>query len=217
MKKICIIDCGSNKAKNIINIVVENGFEVERWYLYYPSIDFKLDISKTFDKIILIKIENNQITTSPFNEEFTNQYKSIIFSGGGLLEEIQNEIKDFFSYLKEIAIPVLGICFGHQIMGLVFGAKLYKLNNHISGSQKVKFLEPCELYKIEYQYQEKYFEQNHSEAITLPNNFNLLATSSTCENEMMRHKSKSIYSVQFHPEVSEEIGLKIVYEFCKLQ
>lgn len=60
------------------------------------------------------------------------------------------------------------------------------------------------------------FREEHAEFISLPKNFILMAKSKSCGNESMKHKSKSIYGVQFHPEVSGENGKKLFKNFLKL-
>ena len=139
MKKVLIIDCGSNKTKDIISIVETNGFEAERWYLYYPSIDFKLKLNEYPNKVCLIKKVDEQVEIKEFDEVSLKEFHSIIFSGGGLLSNIQNEIQNYFNHLLQIEKPVLGICFGHQVIGLVHGANIYKLDTLITGDLNLSF------------------------------------------------------------------------------
>lgn len=43
-------------------------------------------------------------------------------------------------------------------------------------------------------------KQMHNDSITLPEGFELLATSITCKNQIMKHREKQLYTCQFHPE-----------------
>ncbi|HXR07231.1 MAG TPA: gamma-glutamyl-gamma-aminobutyrate hydrolase family protein, partial [Candidatus Acidoferrum sp.] len=95
-------------------------------------------------------------------------------------------------------IPIFGICLGHQILGQAFGGKTFKLKfGHRGGNQPVKDLETGKV---------DITAQNHGFAVdpaTLPpevviDRINL--NDQTVEG--MRHKTKPIFCVQYHPEAS---------------
>ncbi len=100
--------------------------------------------------------------------------------------------------LLRTGIPIFGICLGHQILGQAFGGKTFKLKfGHRGGNQPVKDLESG---KVEIT------SQNHGfavDAASLPsdvavNRINL--NDRTVEG--LRHKSKPVFCVQYHPEAS---------------
>jgi len=100
--------------------------------------------------------------------------------------------------LVKSGVPIFGICLGHQILGQAFGGKTFKLKfGHRGANQPVKDLETG---KVEIT------AQNHGFAVdanTLPsdvavNRINL--NDQTVEG--MRHKTKPIFCVQYHPEAS---------------
>ena len=102
------------------------------------------------------------------------------------------------SDLMKTGLPIFGICLGHQILGQAFGGKTFKLKfGHRGGNQPVKDLESG---KVEIT------SQNHGFAVdpaTLPadvvvDRINL--NDQTVEG--MRHKTKPIFCVQYHPEAS---------------
>ena len=100
--------------------------------------------------------------------------------------------------LVQSGVPIFGICLGHQILGLAFGGKTFKLKfGHRGANQPVKDLETGRV---------EITSQNHGFAVdakSLPdevvvNRINL--NDQTVEG--LRHKKKPIYCVQYHPEAS---------------
>ena len=116
--------------------------------------------------------------------------------------------------LLKSRLPMLGICFGHQIIGMHFGAKISK-GEERRGDEEIEILKPSKLFM---DINEKVIIQQeaHFEEITLPEKFQLLATSRRTNNEAMEHKEKPIWGTQFHPEVSGKIGQKIIKNFLSL-
>ena len=102
------------------------------------------------------------------------------------------------SELMKTGLPIFGICLGHQILGQALGGKTFKLKfGHRGGNQPVKDLESG---KVEIT------SQNHGfavDAASLPadvavNRINL--NDQTVEG--LRHKTKPMFCVQYHPEAS---------------
>jgi carbamoyl-phosphate synthase small subunit len=110
------------------------------------------------------------------------------------LNYIVREVKT----LVDTGVPVFGICLGHQILGQVFGGKTFKLKfGHRGANQPVKDLESGRV---------EITAQNHGFAVdakSLPsgvavNRINL--NDQTVEG--MRHKTRPVFCVQYHPEAS---------------
>ena len=105
---------------------------------------------------------------------------------------------DNIKQLAEGTTPIFGICLGHQLMGLALGARTYKLKfGHRGGNHPVKQLDTGAI---------EITSQNHGFAVdpdSLP-----ATTRVTHLNlydgtiEGLRHMSKPIFSVQYHPEAS---------------
>jgi carbamoyl-phosphate synthase small subunit len=100
--------------------------------------------------------------------------------------------------LADSGVPVFGICLGHQILGQAFGGKTFKLKfGHRGANQPVKDLESGRV---------EITSQNHGFAVdakSLPpdvavNRINL--NDQTVEG--MRHKTRPVFCVQYHPEAS---------------
>ncbi len=109
---------------------------------------------------------------------------------GGIVREVRK--------LVDTGIPMFGICLGHQILGQAFGGRTFKLKfGHRGGNQPVKDHETGRV---------EITSQNHGFAVdagSLPpeivvNRVNL--NDQTVEG--LRHRSKPIFCVQYHPEAA---------------
>ena len=100
--------------------------------------------------------------------------------------------------LVEGKTPMFGICLGHQLMGLALGARTYKLKfGHRGGNHPVKQLDTGAI-EITSQNHGFAVDPNSLPATTRVTHLNLY--DGTIEG--LRHISKPIFSVQYHPEAS---------------
>ncbi len=181
---IVILDCGSNKVPYIEEIVDQ-------------FMDFK---------------------TVPFLEFHPDQVpvaKGVIISGAPLLiTEIDMEKYLMAStWIKKYDKPLLGICFGHQIIGLQYGAFGSKIKEDRDW-QEIEQLETDSLFsRMPTVFQ---MMEDHCEVISIPAGFTLLASSDASINEGMRHKDKYVFGVQFHPEVSGNMGSVLIENFINI-
>jgi GMP synthase (glutamine-hydrolysing) len=99
--------------------------------------------------------------------------------------------------------PILGICYGHQIIGSAFGAPMRDLGQMVRGYEKVSAVRKHPLF--EGLPSDLVVAESHRQELTrVPDEFQHLAQSTTSRVEAMVHRSKPIYSVQFHPERSND-------------
>ncbi|MDX1776898.1 MAG: gamma-glutamyl-gamma-aminobutyrate hydrolase family protein [Desulfobulbales bacterium] len=130
-------------------------------------------------------------------------YAGIIISASPKGNDIVASHIPYFHWIKKCSIPVLGICHGHQVMGVVHGADLIMHEQSEDGECLVIIEKDTSLFvglgmnfKV---------VQHHDYYITLPDDFKLLASSSRCRVQAMVHNSKPLYSVQFHAEKKPQI------------
>ncbi len=102
------------------------------------------------------------------------------------------------SELIKTGIPIFGICLGHQILGQAFGGKTFKLKfGHRGANQPVKDLASGRV---------EITSQNHGFAVdpkSLPSDVSVDRINLNDQTvEGMRHKTRPVYCVQYHPEAS---------------
>ncbi len=120
--------------------------------------------------------------------------------------------------VRKASFPIVGVCYGHQLIGTAFGATLTDLGNMVTGFENVNILDHHAVFdglpsRIE-------VAQSHRQVLdNVPPGFVRLAESETCHVEAMRHETRPICSFQFHPERANEMrphGRIIIQNFLKL-
>jgi len=168
---------------------------------------FLKNIQNTLDDF---SYENVVVNIDDIQNHNFNNYSGIIITGGPT-KLSQIDYKEFikpFEFIKNINIPVLGICLGHQILGLLYGAQIDH-GELISKDEQIEIVHDDPLFaNVD---KNMLFKKEHSEFVSLPIGFTLLAKSVSCDNEAMKHENK--YGLQFHPEVSGENGKIILKNF----
>lgn len=138
--------------------------------------------------------------------------KGIILSGGP--HSVYDE--DAFGCNKEIfalEIPVLGICYGMQLIAKTFGATINKSVTSEYGKIQIEVDENNPLFQKLPKIQTVWM--SHGDYVkTLPQGFSKIASSKNCKLASIANENKKIYAVQFHPEVRHTIyGNEILHHF----
>ncbi len=164
-------------------------------------------------------ISHNKITN---RKNLENNIKGLILSGGPH-NVYQNKKVKFNKKLLHSNIPVLGICFGHQIISKEMGGKVKQSKSREFGLAKVKKLKNSILTKNFFSRGENKVWMSHADEVTkLPKNFKVVAKSSNSKLCIVENTKQNLYGIQFHPEVTHTNKGKIilknfVYDICKLK
>ena len=138
--------------------------------------------------------------------------KGIIFTGGpsSVYEENAPTID---KKVLELGIPILGICYGMQLITYLLGGHVEQADKREYGTMNVKFDNTSPLFS-------GFDTQNdclmtHTDIVrTLPNGFLNIASTSNCPNAGMANEERKLYGIQFHPEVNHtNNGIKIIHNF----
>jgi len=145
--------------------------------------------------------------------------KGIIFTGGpaSVLEENAPVCdREIFN----LGIPILGICYGMQLMAAMLGGSVAKSEDREYGQVSL-YLNPEENSKLfKGINQETTCWMSHTYCVNkLPEGFRSIAKTENCPVAAMEHNEKKLYGLQFHPEVThtpegKKILENFLYEIC---
>ena len=141
--------------------------------------------------------------------------KGIILTGGPESVYKENALL-YDKELFELNIPVLGICYGSQLMAHILGGRVEPAETSEYGHTEVKILYASS----------KLFEgvsenticwMSHTDRVTaLPQNFKVTASTKNCPVAAFENAEKKLYATQFHPEVMHTVeGAKMIANFAR--
>ncbi|MDF2589024.1 MAG: synthase, large subunit [Anaerocolumna sp.] len=138
--------------------------------------------------------------------------KGIIFTGGPAsvyVEDSPTCDKGIF----DLGIPVLGICYGSQLMTHLLGGQVSKAPVREYGKTEITVNNDSKLFGDVAK--ESICWMSHTDYIeTLPEGFTVSAYSNSCPVAALEKPSQNLYGVQFHPEVVHtQEGTKMLYNF----
>ncbi len=138
--------------------------------------------------------------------------KGIIFTGGPASvygEDAPKCSKEIF----ELGIPVLGICYGMQLMTYYLGGNVAKADKREYGTTDVT-IDNSSLLLKEFGNTNGFLMSHTDYVETLPTGFKNIASTPSCPNAAMENADKKLYGIQFHPEVNNSInGIQVIKNF----
>ncbi len=178
-----------------------------------------LDFGGQYNQLIARKVREQHVYAEikPYSlisvkEIMEEQYKGIIFTGGP--NNVYMESSPHYDpAVLETGIPVLGICYGAQLISWMAGGKVSSAGS--SGEYGKVTLRVGESDLFRDVPRESICWMSHMDHISMvPDGFRVIADSESCPCAAMDNASKKIYGVQFHPEVTHtEYGKQIFRNF----
>ncbi len=144
--------------------------------------------------------------------------KGIILSGG------PNSVTKSFTpripqIIFDLNVPILGICYGMQTLAEQMGGHVVSADKKEFGHAQLEILSDSILFK-NLNKKTNVWMSHGDQVQDLPDDYELIASTSSATIAAMQHKKSQIYAIQFHPEVTHtENGIKIIenfiFDICK--
>ncbi|MCK4548538.1 MAG: glutamine-hydrolyzing GMP synthase [Candidatus Krumholzibacteria bacterium] len=177
-----------------------------------------LDFGSQYTQLIARRIRADEVFSvilphsAGIEEILAEKPKGLILSGGpaDLTEENAPRLKaDIFS----LGIPVLGICYGMQLISQMKGAELEKTGHREFGHTKIEANTGTALFRGT-PAEQKVWMSHGVRLKSMPEGFVTTASSPGCPIAAMNNDAEKIYGLQFHPEVFHtENGIEILQNF----
>jgi len=163
-----------------------------------------LDFGGQYNQLIARRVRDHHVYCeimsyrTPISVIREKNPKGIIFTGGpNSVNDCKSPMYD--SAIFELGIPILGICYGCQLISKLLGGRVEKPQKREYGKANVSVTGSLLFSNIP---ENTVCWMSHTDQVTVvPDGFHVTAFTDTCPNAAIENKEKQIYGVQFHPEV----------------
>jgi GMP synthase (glutamine-hydrolysing) len=157
-----------------------------------------------------------------FRQKISDNTKGIIFSGGPSTVTKKNFQTIPMKILKK-KIPILGICYGLQLIAKIFGGKINSSKKKREFGRAILLSKKSSLLTNNFLKTKKNVWMSHEDAVVkLPKNFHIIASTKESKLTIIENTKEKIYGVQFHPEVTHtengnQIFKNFLFKICKIK
>ncbi|MBU0732141.1 glutamine-hydrolyzing GMP synthase [Patescibacteria group bacterium] len=145
----------------------------------------------------------------------------IILSGGPRSIVKDKGFLRFDPGIFKMGVPVLGLCYGHQLIATYLGGTLLSGDQGEYGQADLFVEEKDDIFKG-LKDKERIWMSHGDQVVKMPEGFELIGATTDCPVAAMRNKAKKVYGFQFHPEVNhtkhgQDILSNFVFDICKMK
>ena len=186
-----------------------------------PNNDFLavLDFGSQYAHLIAKRIRHLGVYTKIFppsiDTDRLRAAKGIILSGGPA-SVFAEDVPAFNPEIFSISQPILGLCYGHQLMAKHFGGRVANMGQGEFGKASLRKLNSSPLWKDVADRSQVWM--SHRDSVTeLPQGFQVIGETISGSLAALQHQERPLFSLQFHPEVTDTLaGSQILSNFIKL-
>ncbi len=140
----------------------------------------------------------------------------LLLSGGGARVGLDDRLGNVGDYLDQLKVPVLGVCAGHQYMARHFGGQAAPGAAPEFGRVEMDVLDEGDILR-DVPAKTVVWASHHDEVSVLPPGFKVLASSKDCPIQVMRHATRPLFGMSYHPEVEHtEHGVQMFRNFVRI-
>lgn len=179
-----------------------------------------LDFGSQYTQLIARKLRESGVYCEvvPFREDIesikSKKPQGIILSGGPASVYAEDAYKPNDG-IWGLGLPILGICYGMQLITQHFGGEVVPADHHEYGKAKLNIIKNSPIF--DGMDNNSIVWMSHGDkALSIPEGFETIATSENSPFAAISNEKSKIYAFQFHPEVhhSQE-GVKLLKNFAK--
>lgn len=138
--------------------------------------------------------------------------KGIIFSGGPASVKTAGSPRPD-ERVFSLGVPILGICYGLQVMSLMLGGEVICPEKKEYGIANIDIVAKSEILAAVPDRSQVWMSHGDS-VVRIPEGFEVVASTPNCKYTAIENKAKKFYGVQFHPEVVHSVdGAKLIASF----
>ena len=186
-----------------------------------PNDDFLavLDFGSQYAHLIAKRIRHLGVYTEIFppsiDTDSLEAAKGIILSGGPA-SVFAEDVPAFNPEILNLSQPILGLCYGHQLMAKHFDGRVANTGQGEFGKASLRQLNPSPLWKDVTDNSQVWM--SHQDSVTeLPQDFQVIGETISGSLTALQHEERPLFSLQFHPEVTDTLaGTQILSNFVKL-
>ena len=178
-----------------------------------------LDFGSQYTQLIARKLRESGVYCEvvPYREDIADikarKPQGIILSGGPASVYAQDAYKPS-EEIWDLGLPILGICYGMQLITQHFGGEVVASNHHEYGKAKLTISDSKIFNGMTNN--ETVWMSHGDRAERLPDGFNVIGESENSPYAGIANEDKNIYAFQFHPEVHHTVeGTKLLKNFAK--
>ncbi len=157
---------------------------------------------------VFCEVKNPDIEISEIKKDLP---KAIIFSGGPS-SVYEKDAPTIDKAIFDLGLPILGICYGQQLICHLLGGKVGSANEREFGKAEINIISDSDFFA---DLEKKQVWMSHGDKVEqIPADFEVIAKTNNAPYAAIANEAKKIYGVQFHPEVEHSLdGRKMLKNF----